>query len=211
MGETVHAQEIKASEAKKAETPTLSVEQKKILKDIETYFAGLKTIKSKFTQTSSSGTYADGEFFVLKPGKMRLEYSPPSPIEIVADGYYLIFHDKKLQQVTYLDLDANPASLILKENFSFDKSDLTVTDVKKANGFIEVSLHKTAEPIAGRMIMIFKERPLELKQWQITDAQQIKTLVSLNQAEFNTALDPALFKFKDPKKDIRPGDKPRNR
>lgn len=52
---------------------------------------------------------------------MRLEYDPPHPVEVIADGYYLIFHDKKLEQVTYLDLDDNPAAMILKENFSFEK------------------------------------------------------------------------------------------
>lgn len=197
-----------AAEPAPSGTSGLSAEQKKILKDIETYFNGIRTIKSGFTQTSTTGAFAEGEFLLLKPGKMRLEYKPPMPVEVVSDGYYLIFHDKNLEQVTYLDIDSNPASIILKENFSFDKSNLTVTDVRKTPGFIEVSLYKTEEPATGRITLIFKDRPLELKQWQITDAQQVRTLVSLNQAEFNTALKPEMFKFTDPRRAGRPGDVP---
>ena len=162
-----------AAEPAPSGTSGLSAEQKKILKDIETYFNGIRTIKSGFTQTSTTGAFAEGEFLLLKPGKMRLEYKPPMPVEVVSDGYYLIFHDKNLEQVTYLDIDSNPASIILKENFSFDKSNLTVTDVRKTPGFIEVSVYKTEEPATGRITLIFKDRPLELKQWQITDCPGI--------------------------------------
>lgn len=193
------------------ETPAkpLTEEQQKILKDIETYFNGIKTIKSRFYQTSNNGASAEGSFYVLKPNRMRLEYAPPMPIEVIADGYYLIFHDKKLEQVTYLDLEDNPASLILKENFSFAKEDLTVTDISKEPGYINISLIKNSQPTAGKITLVFKDKPLTLRQWQVTDAQQIVTLVTLDNVEFNIPVDEKMFKFKDPKKDARPGDMPR--
>lgn len=186
----------------------LSEENKKILQDIEKYFNGIKSIKSDFSQVSATGAFAEGKINLLKPDRMRLEYAPPYPVEIIADGHYLIFHDKKLEQVTYLDLDDNPASIILKENFSFKDSDLTVEDISRSPGFIEVTVFKTEQPAAGKITLVFRDRPLALKQWQITDAQKTKTLVSLNQAEFNVPVDEAQFVFKDPYKS-RPGDRPR--
>lgn len=198
-----------AQARQETKTKPLNEEQQKVLKDIETYFNGIKTIKSKFYQTSNNGASAEGSFYVLKPNKMRLEYAPPMPIEVIADGYYLIFHDKKLEQVTYLDLEDNPASIILKDNFSFAKEDLTVTDVSKEPGYINISLVKNSQPAAGQLTLVFKDKPLTLKQWQVIDAQQIVTLVTLDNAEFNMPVDEKMFKFKDPKKNVRPGDMPR--
>ncbi len=193
-----------------ADTPktALTEDNQKILADIEKYFNGIRSIKSAFSQVSGTGAFAEGKIELLKPNKMRLEYAPPYPVEIIADGHYLIFHDKKLEQVTYLDLDDNPASIILKENFSFKDSDLTVEDVSRSPGFIEVTLFKTSQPAAGKITLVFRDRPLALRQWQITDAQKTKTLVSLNQAEFNVPVEESQFVFKDPYK-TRPGDRSR--
>ena len=139
---------------------------------------------------------------------MRLEYQPPHPIEVVADGHYLIFHDKKLEQVTYLDLDENPAAIILKENFSFKKEDLTITDMTTEPGIITLSVVKKSLSSAGKITLIFKDKPLTLRQWRVTDAQQITTLVTLDNMVTNVQVDNALFKFKDPRKKRRPGDIP---
>lgn len=194
-----------------AKEKRLTEEQQKQIEKIEKYFNDIHTIKSRFYQTSDNGGSAQGNFYVSKPNKMRLEYEPPHQIEVIADGYYLIFHDKKLEQVTYLDLNDNPASMILKENFSFKKEELIVTDMTSEPGLLSVSVIKKNQPSAGEITLFFKEKPFSLKQWQVTDAQQITTLVTLDNMETNLEIDGKLFKFKDPRKNRRPGDIPRNR
>ena len=191
-----------------AKEKILTTEQQQLIEKIESYFNNIRSIKSKFYQISNNGGSAQGDFYVLKPNKMRLEYQPPHQIEVIADGYYLIFHDKKLEQVTYLDLDENPASMILKDKFSFKKENLAITDISSESGTISVSIIKKNQPSIGEITLIFKENPFSLKQWQVTDAQQITTLVTLDNMETNIALDEQLFKFKDPKKKKRPGDIP---
>ncbi|MBR4125985.1 MAG: outer membrane lipoprotein carrier protein LolA [Alphaproteobacteria bacterium] len=191
-----------------AQEKQLTEEQQQTVKKIESYFNAIRTIKSKFYQTSDNGGSAQGDFYASKPNRMRLEYQPPHPIEVVADGHYLIFHDKKLEQVTYLDLDENPAAIILKENFSFQKEDLTITDMTAEPGIITLSVVKKSLPSAGKITLIFKDKPLTLRQWRVTDAQQITTLVTLDNMETNVQVDNALFKFKDPRKKRRPGDIP---
>ena len=188
----------------------LSAENAKILNDVEKYFNGVKSIKSRFTQVSGAGTLIEGKISLSKPDKMRLVYDPPYPVEVIADGRNLIFHDKKLEQVTYLDLNDNPASIILKENFSFKDSDLSVESVNRSAGLIEVTAFKTAEPALGKITLVFNERPLTLRQWIIIDAQRAKTQVSLNDTEFNVPVDEKLFVFKNPyKASVRPGDRAR--
>ena len=194
-----------------AQEKQLTEEQQQTVEKIEAYFNAIRTIKSKFYQTSDNGGSAQGDFYASKPNRMRLEYQPPHPIEVVADGHYLIFHDKKLEQVTYLDLDENPAAIILKENFSFKKEDLSITDMTTEPGIITLSVVKKSLPSAGKITLIFKDKPLTLRQWRVTDAQQITTLVTLDNMETNVQVDNALFKFKDPRKKRRPGDIPDKR
>ena len=194
-----------------AQEKQLSAEESGIIEKIEAYFNGIRTIKSKFYQISDNGGTAQGDFYVSKPNKMRLEYQPPHRIEVIADGRYLIFHDKKLEQVTYLDLDENPASIMLKEDFSFKKEELTVTDMTAEPGIISVSVIKKNIPSAGKITLIFKDKPFSLRQWRVTDARQISTLVSLDNMETNIAVDNALFKFKDPRRKKRPGEIPDRR
>ena len=194
-----------------AQEKQLTAAEKQQIEKIESYFNSIRTIKSKFYQTSDNGGSAQGDFYASKPNKMRLEYQPPHPVEVVADGYYLIFHDKKLEQVTYLDLNENPAAMILKDDFSFEKDGLTVTDIRTEPGIISVSVIKKSQPSAGKITLIFKDKPLTLRQWRVTDAQQITTLVTLDNMETNITVDNALFKFKDPRKKRRPGDIPDRR
>ncbi len=179
---------------------TFSQRQSDLIRRIESYFNGIKTIKSRFYQTSGDGTTAQGDFYVLKPNKMRLIYAPPHAIEIVADGYYLIFHDKKLEQVTYLDLNDNPAAFILKDDLSFAKEGLEIVDFETETGFVSVTIAKKSQPATGKITLTFKEKPFTLKQWRVTDARQIETTVTLDNMETNLPVDAKLFKFKDPRK-----------
>lgn len=185
--------------------PPVQDKKERVTARIEAYVNSIKTIKSGFYQVTQSGASAQGRFYAMKPNKMRLDYDPPTPIELVEDGYYLIFHDKKLEQVTYLNPDENPAAMLLKENFSFEKDGLLVENVKEADGLISVTVSKKEAPQMGKITLIFKDRPLALKQWQVVDAQQNITLVTLTDTEFDVPLEAKLFKFKDPYKK-RPGD-----
>lgn len=198
---TVFAVQAQAQQIKYA---PLTESQKQTVTAVEKYFNGVRSIKSDFYQVSQNGAAAEGTFLMKKPNKMRLKYTT-QPVEIVADGYYLIFHDKKLEQVTYLDLDDNPASLIMKDSLSFDKEHLTVENVEHENGLISLTVFRQDQPHAGKITLVFKDKPLTLKQWRVTDAQGITTLVTLNNTEFNSPVDDASFKFKDPYRK-RPGD-----
>lgn len=193
-----------SARAQQVKYAPLTDAQKQTVKAVEDYFNGVRSIKSGFYQVSQNGVTAEGTFLMKKPNKMRLEYTT-QPVEIVADGYYLIFHDKKLEQVTYLDLDENPAALIMKDNLSFEKEKLTVENVERENGLVSLTVYRQDQPQAGKITLVFKDRPLTLKQWRVEDAQGVSTQVTLTDTDFNLPLEDAPFKFKDPYRK-RPGD-----
>ena len=65
------------------------------LRRVETYLEAIKTLKGRFLQTSSNGGVASGKVFMSRPGRMRFEYDPPTPILMIADGVFLIYIDQE--------------------------------------------------------------------------------------------------------------------
>jgi outer membrane lipoprotein-sorting protein len=59
-------------------------------RQIEDYLNNIRTIRARFRQVSSTGDVAEGYLYIQRPGRIRVEYDPPSPILIVSDGSFLI-------------------------------------------------------------------------------------------------------------------------
>ena len=164
---------------------------------IETYFNGIETMQARFLQATSTGAYSEGTFSLWRPGRMRIEYDPPVPILIVADGRSLVYHDTKLMQVSYLGIDDGPAGLLLAERVSL--SDIvTVTRFERGARVIRVTVVKKEDPLEGSLTLIFEDRPLIFRKWIIADAQGVEPTVSLLGPRFGIPLDPELFRFADP-------------
>ncbi|MEK9724790.1 MAG: outer membrane lipoprotein carrier protein LolA [Rhodospirillaceae bacterium] len=165
---------------------------------IEAHLNSAKTVRSRFLQVSSDGSYAEGMVHIQRPGRMRLEYDPPNPTMVVADGINLIHVDRELDQAVATLLFLTPAQFILREDISFTGDEILVTGFSRAPGVIRVSVVKAKDPDEGRIMLVFSDKPLELRKWVVTDAQGVKTTVSLLGPEFGMKLDPALFRYQMP-------------
>ena len=132
---------------------------------------------------------------IHRPGRMRLEYDPPNPTMIIADGINLIYIDRELDHATAVLLRFTPAELILRDNLSLSSDDLLVTGFSRSPGVIRISLVRAKDPLEGRIVLVFSNKPLELRKWVVIDGEGIKTTVSLLGPEFGIKLDPDLFDF----------------
>ncbi len=165
----------------------------------EGYLNGITTFKAHFMQVSPDGGTAEGTVYLWRPGRLRLDYDPPSPIQVIADGNFLIYYDKQLKQVSYVGLDSTPAGILVRPQVKLDGNDLKVTKVGHQPGILTVTVTKAADPAQGRISLVFTEQPFQLRQWQVTDPQGQVTTVSLFDAQTGLVLDKDLFYFKDPK------------
>src|SRR5438876_2913695 len=86
----------------------LSEQDRADVQRVQQYLNGIKTMSARFTQYSDGGT-ADGVFYVQRPGNMRFEYDAPTPYMLLANGTWVIYYDKSLDQVTYLPINSTPA------------------------------------------------------------------------------------------------------
>ncbi len=175
----------------------LSAAERQDLARIATYLNRIETMRSRFLQVTSTGAYSEGTFSLWRPGRMRIEYDPPVPILIVADGRSLVYHDKKLMQVSYLGIDDGPAGLLLAERVSLSDT-VSVTRFERRARTLRVTVVKKDDPLEGSLTLVFEDRPLIFRKWIVADAQGVETTVSLLGPRFGAPLDPELFRFVDP-------------
>jgi outer membrane lipoprotein-sorting protein len=165
---------------------------------IEEYLNDLATLRSTFVQINPDGGRVTGKLYYQRPDKMRLDYDPPSPILIVSDGWWVIYYDRELEQVSHLSIGSTPLGFLLSDEIRLS-GDVTVTDVAREDGELKVTLIQTDEPNQGSIQLAFAEAPLELRRWTVVDAQGQATYIMLEGLETGMPLDRELFRFRNPK------------
>ncbi len=162
------------------------------LAEIERYLDSIRTMAAEFQQYDQEGRVATGRIFLARPGRMRVEYDPPTPYLLVASSGALVYYDAEIEQVTTLPLSSTPAAFLLKERISLTDG-VIVKSFERGPGALRVEIADAEDQAAGSVLMVFQDRPMTLRQWTVTDAQGIKTQVVLTRARFDVVLDPSLF------------------
>ena len=163
----------------------------------EAYLNSIKSLSGQFTQVNSKGQKATGQIQMARPGKMRLDYNPPSSLLIVADGKWLITKDREADEVNYASLDKTPAAFILRSQVRFS-GDVEITNVVPKGDTTEISLIRKEEPDAGYITLVFQDHPIALKEWSVLDGQGIQTRVILSNIKENVNLPAGLFAIESP-------------
>lgn len=174
-----------------------------LLKRLENYLDTVRTVRSRFLQVSSAGDVAEGLFEMSRPGKMRIEYDPPVPVEIVADGDWIHYHDRELKQVTSSPIRWTPAAPLLNEDIKLLNGRYIVTGLDQAkNAFIVTLTDRERLKDIGSLTLVFTDNPLALRKWSVTDARGIVTSVTLISPDFSVSFDKGFFSFENPYPDI---------
>ncbi len=175
-----------------------AAEPNKDMTQAETYFANLKTVKSRFIQTNADGTQSRGTFYLSRPGKLRFEYDPPNKDFVVADGYFIYFYDGEMKQQTNAPISQTLADFLLRKNFTLS-GDLKVTKIMHAGGYIQITMIQRNEPKAGELTLAFAEgSKYQLKKWRIKDSVGNITETELFDMQTGLKLPSSLFAYHDP-------------
>ena len=169
----------------------------KELSQIETYLNNIHDLSAKFIQESSGGKTIEGNFFLSRPGKMRIEYLAQPKILIIVNGAVLAYQDVELEETSHISTNTTPASFLTRQNISFSAKDVEITNVKKSADQIKVSLMKKNRKEAGEFSLIFANNPLRFIKMEVkNDLDQIVT-VTLRDLNFSNPLSKNLFIIKN--------------
>ncbi len=168
------------------------------LKQAEAYFQDLKTVKSRFTQTSPDGSQIRGTFYLNRPGKLRFEYDAPSKDFVVADGLFIYFYDGQVKQQSNAPISQTLADFLLRKDLKLS-GDLKVTKIMRAGGLLQITMIQRDEPKAGELTLGFNEQPkYQLKKWRVKDSVGNITETELFDMQTGIKLPSSLFAYHDP-------------
>lgn len=159
---------------------------------VEDYLNGLSSVKASFQQYTASEGLAFGRIYLRRPGRLRVEYDPPSEIVLIADGLLLSYYDAELNHVEQVPLNLSPMWFLLRDKVRLG-GDVTVTRFQRVADNIQIGLVQSDEPDAGSVLLEFGDKPLELRQWTIIDPAGTEVRVGLYDAEFGVPLANELF------------------
>lgn len=157
------------------------------------YYNSVQALTGTFTQIDPDGTRRTGDIYMQKPGRVRFEYDPPSPVELISNGQSVAVRDRKLNTQDITPLSQTPLRFLLAERVDL-AADPHISGIYQDARFISVVMQEKV-PMMGtyRLLVLFDAKDYSLKQWIVTDPQGYDTQVTLNKVQINKKPDPRLF------------------
>jgi outer membrane lipoprotein-sorting protein len=174
---------------------TFDANQKALAAKVSNYLSSLNSLVGNFVQVGPDGSRLTGDFYIQKPGKLRFEYDPPSPIVMIADGSSVAVRDQKLATQDIYPLSQTPLRYLLSDRIDLMR-DTNVVSVSADDVFISVTVEEKS-PLIGtsRMLLMIGTKDNQLKQWTVTDPQGYDTTVAVYNLDSSKKPDPSLFKI----------------
>jgi outer membrane lipoprotein-sorting protein len=167
--------------------------QRALLDRISRYLSSIQTMVGNFVQIGPDGGRTEGTFYLQKPGRVRFEYNPPSPIDIISDGSSVVVRDRKLATQDLYPLSETPLRYLLADRLDLLR-DTDVVSVTSDDTFDSVTIEQKQVMIGTDKLMImFDAKDLTLKQWTVTDPQGFDTTVAVYNLDTTKKPDPNLF------------------
>ena len=179
--------------SKSDEATAFTPQQKATLQRVSKYLTGMQTLVGNFVQIAPDGSRTDGTFYIQKPGKVRFEYNPPSPTEVIADGSSVAVRNRDLLTQDLWPLSQTPLRYLLADHIDLIH-DTDVLSVSSDDKFITVVIQEKQVMVGtSRLMVMFDAKTTALKQWTVTDPQGLDTTVSVYNLDSTKKPDPNLF------------------
>jgi len=169
------------------ETPQMLIER------INLSLNSMGTLIGDFNQINADGRRRSGKLYVMRPGKLRFDYDPPSQLEVVSDGSQVAVIDKRVPQQDLYGIGQTPLKFLVAEKINIAR-DTKVLGVLREKDEVVLDI-EDKNTIAGtsRIRIHFDGETFMIRRWTVTDPQGIPTTVQL--ANLNTQQRPSRSLF----------------
>ena len=166
---------------------------------IERYLNGITTLEARFSQIAPNGQLATGRLQLARPGKLKMDYDPPSEILLVAPGdWRLIFYDGSIKQVNTIPISQTPLGVLLDAEIRLSGK-IRINSIEEMAGETAITLLRPGQEDQGSVTLFFASAPISLRRWTIIDAQGLATTVVLEQPRYGIEIESGNFHWRDPK------------
>jgi len=172
----------------------LSAEDQALIERGRAYLLGLSSAMGRFTQTDPAGRVTTGTFYLHRPGKARFEYDPPSGLVVASNGFRVAVLNRRLGTLDAYPLGTTPLGVLLSRDIRIDKQ-VEIGSVKRRPGGFSIAARRASKHNEGQIVLDFREAPVALTGWAITDPQGGVTRVALADFGRSKALPNAFFEL----------------
>ncbi|MEM8936979.1 MAG: outer membrane lipoprotein carrier protein LolA [Pseudomonadota bacterium] len=159
------------------------------------YLEELETISGDFVQTAPSGAVSSGRFYIRRPGFLRFEYNPPSPLLIIANGGMVYVQDEALDTTDSYPAGRTPLKFLLEKRINRDKAKIVAVD--RGVDSAAVTFASTDDETEGELSVIVTAPEMSLSYWIVRDLQNGVTVVDLDNVKTGERLSNRLFETPD--------------
>jgi len=179
--------------AQSGEPGTFNDKQRALVAKVSSYLSSVQTLVGDFVQVGPDGRRTEGQFFIQKPGKVRFEYNPPSPVEVIADGKSVVVRDRNLDTQQLWPLSQTPLRFLLSDSIDLMR-DTNLVSVSADDTYITVVIEESHTLVGtSRLMMMVGAKDFQLRQWTVTDPQGFDTTVAVYNLNTTKKPDPDLF------------------
>src|SRR6476620_8912784 len=168
--------------------------QRALVERINGYLTNMQTLVGDFVQVGPDGARTEGQFYVQKPGKVRFEYTPPSRVDVIADGQSVVVRDRKRATQDLYPLSQTPLRFLVADRVDLAR-DTNLVAVGADEQFVTVVIEEQQLVGTNRLMLKFGAQDFKLRQWTVTDPQGYDTTVAVYNLDASKKLDPALFQI----------------
>jgi outer membrane lipoprotein-sorting protein len=176
-------------------TTAFDARQRQLADRVSAYLTNVRNLSGNFVQVGPDGRKSEGEFYMQKPGRVRFDYNPPSPIELIADGQSVVVRDRKLATQDLYPLSQTPLRFLLADSLDLLR-DTNVVGIYADDVFVSVVIEER-QIIGGthRLMLMFGAQDYQLRQWTVTDPQGYDTTVAVYNLSSSRQADPNMFRI----------------
>lgn len=155
------------------------------------YLEGVDTLQGDFTQIAPSGAVSTGRFYLRRPGFLRFEYDPPTPLLIVANGGMVYVRDEALETTDSYPVGKTPLKFFLRRKVDLD--DAKAIAVDRGVDTVAVTFASEKEETEGELTVIVNAPEMRLARWIVRDLEHGVTIVNLANVQQGIRLANRLF------------------
>ena len=173
--------------------PLEDLSREGLILEINNALTNLKQFSAKFSQIDQSGQTFTGQLMVLRPGRLRFDYSPPSALKIIADGNNVAVIDQRLGTRDLYSIGLTPLKFLLSRSIDLNR-EFKLGEIRLEQD--RVSLEADDNATFGgnsHIVLNFDRKTLILKGWEVTDPQGYSVTVKLMQIDTKREVDPMGF------------------
>ncbi len=175
-------------------TPSLDeMSREELIAEVNSALTKLKQFSAKFSQTDQNGQSVSGQLTVLRPGRLRFDYNPPSALKIIADGNNVAVIDERLMTRDLYSIGLTPLKFLLSRSIDLGR-EFKIGDIRVEQDRLVLEAEDSATFGGSSQInLIFDRKTLLLRSWTVTDPQGYAVTIKLSQID--TKHEPDLMGF----------------